>query len=332
MFDFLAETIKSDQVILKSGQTKTLTWHRPSAGVIALEPKISCTKSIVISVGIHGNETAPIEIVSELVTALLMDKQPLKVRLLVIIGNLEAMRRGKRYLAIDLNRLFSGHYLDHETCYETQRAKSLQQVMQDFYSVTPENIKFHFDLHTAIRASHHKTFGLLPYLKSARYDNELLTWFQSIGLEAVVVNQDPAATFSYFSRNEFGAASCTLELGKAKPFAENDLQEFTGIKQGLIDLLSGQRNNLSTGAALKVYKVAEVLIKSSEQFKLNVADDVKNFTPFTKGYVLTCDGETQSIVQQKVGYILFPNNHVRVGFRAGLFLKKVSLSEIIKVF
>lgn len=329
MFNFLAETIESDDVLVDSGKTDAFTWSRPSPGVIAFEPKVKTDKSIVISVGVHGNETAPIEIVSRLINALLTGKQRLKVRLLVIVGNLEAMRQGKRYLAIDLNRLFSDHYIDHAVCYETQRAKSLQQVMQDFYSVAPENTKFHFDLHTAIRASHHKTFGLLPYLNSARYDNELLTWLQSIGLEAVVVNHEPAATFSYFSSNEFGAASCTLELGKAKPFNENDLQAFTGIEQGLINLISGENSCANENSSLEVYKVAEVIIKSSEQFRLNVADDVENFTAYTQGYILSTDGKIQRPIQEEVVYILFPNNQVRVGFRAGLLLQKGNLLEII---
>lgn len=329
MFDFLAETIKGDPITLGSGQTETFTWWRPGPGVIAFEPKVKSTKSVVISVGVHGNETAPIEIVSALITDLLTGKQALKVRLMVIIGNLEAMRQGERYLSIDLNRLFSDHYQEHQSCYETQRAQELQQIMKNFYCAAADSTRLHLDLHTAIRSSHHTTFGLLPYLNTGSYDHNMLNWLQSIGLEAVVVNHAPAATFSYFSSNEFGAASCTLELGKAKPFSENDLQEFTGIQHGLINLLGGQTNSVPTEPQLQVYQVAEVLIKSSEQFKLNVADDVKNFTPFTKGYILTCDEEAQNRVQQEVGYILFPNNHVRVGFRAGLLLCKGSLTEII---
>ena len=88
MFNFLAETIESDDVLVDSGKTDAFMWSRPSPGVIAFEPKVKTDKSIVISVGVHGNETAPIEIVSRLINALLIGKQRLKVRLLVIVGNL----------------------------------------------------------------------------------------------------------------------------------------------------------------------------------------------------------------------------------------------------
>lgn len=325
MFDLLRETLVGDAIQIESGQTDTLDWSRPAPGIAIFEPKAGSDKSVVISVGVHGNETAPIEIVTQLVTALLTDKYQLRVRLMVMIGNLEAMRQGQRYLSIDMNRLFSDHYLDYAPCDESQRVHSLQKIMADFYASKADNAKLHFDLHTAIRASHHTTFGLLPYLQSGQYHQEMIDWLQSIGLEAVVINHAPAATFSYFSSNQFAAASCTLELGKAKPFGENDLQQFTGFQEGLINLITAQQHNAPIKSALQVYKVAEVIVKSSEHFKLNVADDVKNFTAFSKGFNLASDGHIQHLIQQETGYILFPNNQVKVGFRAGLLLEKGSL-------
>lgn len=325
MFDLLKETLVGDDIVIKSGQTQSLNWFRPAAGIVIFDPKADSDKSVVISVAVHGNETAPIEIVTQLVTDLLTEKYQLKVRLMIMIGNLQAMRQGQRYLSIDMNRLFSDHYLDHPTCYETQRAQSLQQIMSDFYCSAADNSKFHFDLHTAIRGSLHRTFALLPYLKSGDYHQAMLDWLQSIGLEALVINHAPAATFSYFSSNQFGAASCTLELGKAKPFGDNDLQEFTGIQEGLLNLITAQQANDSKSSALQIYKVAEVIVKSSDKFTLNVADDVKNFTPFAKGYNLSTDGHIEQPIQQETGYILFPNNKVKVGFRAALLLAKGSL-------
>ncbi|MHA2937250.1 succinylglutamate desuccinylase [Vibrio sp. RC27] len=322
MFDFLAETLTGDKMSSTSGQTEYLTWSRPAPGMISLEPNATTRKSVVISVGIHGNETAPIEIVSSLVSNLLSGHQALKVRLMVIIGNLEAMRSEKRYLNIDMNRLFSDHYLRYKPCYETQRAQEIQQVMTDFYSAERQHIRHHFDLHTAIRSSHHLRFGVLPYLREGNYCAESLSLLQSMGLEALVINHAPSATFSYFSSNEFGAASCTLELGKAKPFGANDLRQFNRIEQGLIDVISDVLPRDAVSSELQVYRVAEVLTKTSPQFKLNVDDDVKNFTAFPKGFVLTSDGEAEYRVQPETGYILFPNNHVNVGFRAGLLLEK----------
>ena len=329
MLDFLEETLKGGKISPESGQTSLLTWSRPAEGILSFEPKKTSDKSVVISVGIHGNETAPIEIVAKLINRLLKDQYPLKVRLLVIIGNVEAMRKGKRYLEIDMNRLFNGEHANHQNCYETQRAQQLETIMTDFYEAAPSNSKFHFDLHTAIRSSHHTRFGLLPYLDKGNYNPSMLIWLQSVGLEAVVINHAPAATFSYFSSHQFSASSCTLELGKAKPFNQNDLQQFVGVEQGLINLLSNQTKQIPSTDKLQVYKVTEVLTKSSEQFKLHIDDNVKNFTPFKKDFVLASEGEKYHAVQQKIGYILFPNKHVKIGFRAGLLLQKEDELSII---
>ena len=338
MFDFLAQTLAGDAISSPSGSTEHIHWSRPEPGVMVFEPIAGYSENIVISAAVHGNETAPIEIVNRLITALLNDEYALNVRLMVILGNLDAMRQGERYLLVDMNRLFSDHYLHYQSCYETQRAATLQRVVSDFYGKDVNKPRYHFDLHTAIRSSHHIAFGLLPYLASSRYQPAMLNWLQSVGLEALVVNHAPAATFSYFTSHQFSAHSCTLELGKAKPFGENDLQQFSGIDNGLINLITGSvvvASNVSgNNAPLTVYKVADVIIKHSDQFTLNVADDVPNFSEFAQGYVIATDyvaesGEKVSYqVQQQSEYILFPNRKVKNGLRAGLLLAKAELSTL----
>jgi len=331
MFDFLAETLAGDEISADSGRSLTLSWTRPGPGVLIFEPAADYSKNVVISAAIHGNETAPVEIVSALIAAILTGKYRLKVRLMVIFGNLEAMRRGERYVNIDLNRLFSSHYARYNYCSETQRAATLQQLVGDFYAAQPTKERLHFDLHTAIRSSHHAAFGLLPYLESGRYDQGMITWLRSAGLDALVVNHAPAATFSYFTSNELAANSCTLELGKARPFGKNDLQQFAKIRRGLVNLITDQKIAGEMKSGLTVYKVAEVIIKLSGQFKLNFGDDVKNFTAFPKGFVLASDGSVKYTVQADHGYILFPNNHVKIGFRAGLLLVQSDLSAITPI-
>ena len=343
MFDFLAETLAGDEIGSRSGSTEHIHWWRPEPGVMVFEPVTGYRKNIIISAAVHGNETAPIEIINRLMSAILNNEYPLDVRLMVILGNLEAMRQSERYLQVDMNRLFSDHHLQYEPCYETQRAATLQKVVSDFYSKDVNKPRFHFDLHTAIRSSHHVAFGLLPYLASGSYQPTMLNWLQSVGLEALVINHAPAATFSYFTSQQFSANSCTLELGKAKPFGLNDLQQFSGIDGGLINLITGHiavensasENNISkSNAPLTVYKVADVIIKHSDKFTLNVADDVANFTEFSKGYVVASDYIAESDekvsyqVQKQSEYILFPNRKVKNGLRAGLLLAKADFSVL----
>jgi succinylglutamate desuccinylase len=54
-------------------------------------------QATVVSAGIHGNETAPIEILLQIMQALSEGKQPLSHALLLVFGNLPAIRAGRRY-------------------------------------------------------------------------------------------------------------------------------------------------------------------------------------------------------------------------------------------
>jgi len=56
-------------------------------GVIKFEPNTACDTSLVISCGVHGNETAPIEIVSTIINDLLAEEAKCGQRVLFILGN-----------------------------------------------------------------------------------------------------------------------------------------------------------------------------------------------------------------------------------------------------
>lgn len=348
MFDFLAESLAGDEISVGSGSIEnsigsSIDWHRPEAGIIVFEPikmmndakNIKLDKNVVVSCAVHGNETAPVEIVSELVQGLFNGQYPLNVRLMVILGNLEAMRIGERYLDIDLNRLFSQAYIKHPPSMETKRAAKLEALVSEFYNTKPEYSHWHFDLHTAIKPSRHIRFGLLPYLESGQYSSIMMKWLQSVGLEALVINHAPSPTFSYFTSHQFHAESCTLELGKALPFGANDLSQFEGIRSGLLALMvnnlsdsendqaSNSKNNQPNQNSPILYKVSQQITKISEQFQFNIDENSHNFTKFKQGTLLATDQNTLYMVKEENEYLLFPNSGVKTGFRAGLMLKQV---------
>jgi succinylglutamate desuccinylase len=106
-------------------------------GIISFEPIAESDKDIVLSCGVHGNETAPIEICDELVKAILTGKIVVKQRTLFLFGNLPAMDIAERFIEENMNRLFSGEHNNlaagQQMNDERRRAKQLEEAVKVFY-------------------------------------------------------------------------------------------------------------------------------------------------------------------------------------------------------
>ena len=326
MFDFLAVTLSGEPVSEPSGQTETLDWQWRGEGILELSPRQPCETAAVISAGVHGNETAPIEQLSQLVSELLSGERLLRTRLLVLLGNPPSMRINKRYVDTDMNRMFGGRHARYKPNDETRRAQELEQVMALFYrsaSAAGATQRLHYDLHTAIRGSRHVRFGLLPF--QARPPAEsMLEWLDAAGLDALVHHRSPGGTFTHFSSDVFQADSCTLELGKALPFGSNDHAQFTGIRRALETLVSGEPLPARDATAPLVhYRVVQDVIRSKEDFQLFVPADAVNFTAFSQGFVIAQENGRIYKVEADEEAVLFPNPNVALGLRAGLMLVKM---------
>lgn len=326
MMDLLALTLAGAPPSNTKGASATLRWQWLAEGLLEICPQHGYQQAVVISAGIHGNETAPIELLNQLVSEILAGVRPLAVRLLVILGNPAAMRANKRYLISDMNRMFSGRYAQFPASEETARAQQLEQIIGTFF--TGETAaRFHYDLHTAIRESRLPRFGVLPF-QQRPYCAEMLTLLDAAGLDAVVIHQAPGGTFSHFSSEHLQAASCTLELGKARPFGCNDLRQFAAIRWALQALVSAQPLPQRAQAAIRVFCVEHSLIKRSAAFKLYLSDDTANFTELLPGSLLYEQPGEVYRVQDKNKWILFPNPHVALGLRAGIILAEVARSTL----
>jgi len=319
MQDFLKQTLSGEPPEHSSGRNDQLSWQWLDEGILEMTPVNASTQAMVISAGVHGNETAPVEILNELIAQLLRGEKPLLPRLLLIFGNPAAMRADKRYLRCDINRMFGGRWQQYEDCPEARRAWILEQAMENFWQAgSSEEIRWHLDLHTAIRGSYHSRFGVMP-LRETPWPEDFLHWLAAAGLEALVFHRAAGGTFTHYSSRHFNAASCTLELGKALPFGSNDLTQFSAARQALAGLLCGE-GLPEVAEPPRRYRVSQQITRHTEAFNMHMGQETLNFTAFPQGTLLAEDGEKRFYVQQAREYVLFPNPKVALGQRAGLML------------
>lgn len=328
--DFLAATLASSSIStqhwkLPDGSTASIL----APGAIELTPAhIPEADRILISSGIHGNETAPIEIVNALLSELLSGQLPLACHLMILFGNPQAMRQGERYLDYDMNRLFDGAHVQHPGARESHRAAALERLAATLFdSAEPGTRRLHLDLHTAIRGSVYPQFAIYPYLHQREHNPALLAWLQDCGIDTVLLHSKPANTFSYFTSQGFAADSLTLELGKALPFGQNQLENFAAINRGLRLLVSTRQpaGGPVDTSRLRLFAAKYDLIKHSDAFVLHLDDAVENFTPLADGLLIAEDGAKQYVAQGGNERILFPNPRVQNGLRAGIVVEPVSL-------
>ncbi len=305
------------QFILQNGTQVEIL----AEGIISFHPKHAGNKDIVLSCGIHGNETAPIEICDELVRNILTEKIELAHRVLFIFGNLPSMDIEQRFVEENLNRLFNGAHSDGKGLVnaERKRAKLLEQAVANFYNFRQTgSIRFHYDLHTAIRASKNDKFAVYPYLHGHAHNTEQLAFLLECGVNTILLSESPTTTFSYFSSFQFGAHAFTVELGKVKPFGQNDMTQFSQVKLCLRELVTQMHRQIPPYDANKmlIYRVNQVINKSQADFTLTFDDKTPNFTDFKQGELLAYESGKSFYCQQDGEAIVFPNANVAIGQRA----------------
>jgi succinylglutamate desuccinylase len=305
-------------------------------GVICFEPDCATDKDVVLSSAVHGNETAPIEICDALIKQVIGGQLKLKQRVLFLFGNPASINIEKRFVQENLNRLFSGSHSEDEGLVnkERHRAKALEQYVERFYTQgvvagVSGRARSHYDLHTAIRGSKNEKFAIYPYIHGKPWKKAQFEFLLACGVNTFLLMRAPATTFSYFSSHQFDADAFTVELGKVRPFGQNDMASFAATQATLTALLSGEAIPSKPYQAddFHCFDVYRTVDRQNEDFTLNFSTDCENFTDFEVGYVLAQDGDEQHIVDTPGEAIIFPNANVAIGQRALLTVIPMDIGD-----
>ncbi|MFK8332885.1 succinylglutamate desuccinylase [Pseudomonas sp. BJa5] len=275
---------------------------------------------LLLSAGIHGNETAPIELLDELLHGIARGEIKPRARILFLFGNPEAIRKGERYIEQDVNRLFNGRH-ELSSGSEALRAGQLEQFARTFFS-KPERSRLHYDLHTAIRGSKIEQFALYPFKAGRQHSRRELVRLRAAGMEAVLLQSKVSITFTAFTYEQLDAEAFTLELGKARPFGQNAQVNLKRLETRLKQIIEGNEPEEPSGLdGLQLFSVAREIIKHSDSFRLHLPADIENFSELSKGYLLAEDlAESRWVVEEEGARIIFPNPKVKNGLRAGILI------------
>lgn len=284
---------------------------------------------LLLSAGIHGNETAPIELLDELIRSIARSELQPRARILFLFGNPDAMRRGERYVEQDVNRLFNGRH-EHSGGAEALRACELERLAATFFSL-PDRYRLHYDLHTAIRGSKIEQFALYPWKEGRQHSRRELARLRAAGITAVLLQNKPSIVFSAYTYDKLGAEAFTLELGKARPFGQNQEVDLTRLRTRLEQMIEGTEPAVDESLeGLQLFSVAREIIKHSDGFRLHLPLDVENFSPLEKGYVLADDlSQSRWVVEEEGARIIFPNPKVKNGLRAGILIVPTTADGLV---
>lgn len=321
------EPPEKTQLIAKSVRMRWL-----AEGVLEVSPPADCDNGmdLLLSAGIHGNETAPIELLDRLIIAIARGEITPRARILFVFGNPGAMRTGARFVEEDLNRLFNGRH-EYSSGPEALRACELEHLAETFFS-QPQRTRLHYDLHTAIRGSRIEQFALYPYKEGRIHSRQQLARLRAAGMEAVLLQNKPSIVFSAYTYDQLGAEAFTLELGKARPFGQNAGVNVERLEQRLKHIIEGTEPSLEQASleGLQLFSVAREVIKHSDAFVLHLPDDVENFSELAEGYLLAEDvASTRWVIEESGARIIFPNPKVKNGLRAGMIIEPASAAGLV---
>lgn len=286
----------------------------------------------IISAGIHGNETAPLELLFGLAAALDAGHLAVAAPTLLIVGHPASIPAGQRYLDTNLNRLFCREAgTSAADTREHRRAGELMMAVDAFWQAqqprlsavdtAARHVALHLDLHTAIRASEYPRFVVEPF-SDVVTPTPLWRTLAGCGLQAVLTQHQPSWTFSHYSRHYHHVVAFTLELGKVAAFGENDLQPLAGMQAWLSDRVTAREPEQAPVMQMRYFRVVQELMRDCDDFALAFDEALPNFTAFEVGETIATDAvHGDTVVRDAPVHVVFPNSQVERGARAALLVR-----------
>jgi len=308
-----------EQKDLLTAQGARLQWLGEGALEVTPPPGQDAGLDLVLSAGVHGCEVVPIRLLDRLIGAIGRGDIRPRARLLLLFCNPPAMRLGTRRVGADLNRLFCGKHAGGSD-YESRRAAQLEAWVAQFFR-EPGRRRWHYDLHSAMRASKLPQFAVCPWVADQNVSPASLARLQEAAVDALLIQEKPSATFSAHSATRHGAEAFTLEMAETPdgiwPVC---LDRFLHAARGWIEAVMPPEPRQPL-PPVKAFRLAREVIKRSNAFVLRLPADIENFTALPLGSLLAEDeGGVRWVVEEADAHILFPLADVAIGERAGLIV------------
>lgn len=307
-----------DEKIQFSASGAKLEWL--AEGVMQVSPPQGQDEGLdlVLSAGVHGCEVVPIKLLDSLIKAIGRGEVHPRARLLLMFCNPPAMRQGVRRVGQDLNRLFCGKHAGGESD-EARRASELEALVAAFFD-EPDRRRWHYDLHSAMRASKLPQFAISPWVPGREITSESLRRLEQAAVDGLLLQHKPSGTFSAHTATRHQAEAFTLEVAEAPDDTwPACLDELLQAARDWIEAVEPVR--IGQSGSLMKFRLAREIVKYSEHFSLLLPADIENFTPIPPGMLLAEDENGLSwVVEERDARILFPMMDVAIGERAGLIV------------
>ncbi len=252
----------------------------------------------IILVGVHGNEKCGIEVLEKCLSNLQIERGTV----LYGYGNPRAIEENKRYIDVDLNRMFKNNSLSvaEKESYEYNRAQFLKKYLKQSNAL--------LDIHAS------QTQNSKPFIICEANAIEVVEYLPVDLVVSGFDNIEPGGTDYYMNRQ--GKIGICLECGFL-----GDSKAYQIAEAGILAFLKARghiKNDLSPTRKSNIF-MYDLYYTKTNNFTLSKS--FKDFEEVTKGEIIGIDGD-QKVKVKKDGIILFARSRSKIGEEAFLLGEK----------